>query len=158
MPQRESSPGRTPSDHGGRGRYERSAGVIVYSDHGGTRIYLLLDYGKYWDFPKGHLEPGEDDRTAAVRELAEETGLDEVTFVEGFYREITYYFRSRGDGSVVRKEVCFFLGRTTSHNVRLSDEHVGFAFLPFDEAVARVKYPTAKELLRQAEQRLNASA
>lgn len=129
--------------------------MIVFFDEPGPRTYLLLDYGKYWDFPKGHLERGEDDLTAALRELGEETGLDDVTLVDGYSREISYYFRARGDGGVVRKDVCFFLGRTATKAVRLSEEHVGYAFLPFDEALARVKYPTAKELLRQAERRLS---
>lgn len=144
---------------GGGAAYERSAGVVVYRvDEDGGRRYLLLDYGKYWDFAKGHLEEGEDDLTAALRELAEETGLrgEDVALVPGYCREITYYFRSKGRerGRVVCKQVAFFLAETRRHDVRVSEEHVGYAFEPFAAAVAKVKYPTAKELLRLAEAHL----
>ena len=60
-------------------RSERSAGFIVYRlDDDGSRKYLLLDYGRHWDFPKGHLEKGEDDLAAAMRELTEETGIGDI--------------------------------------------------------------------------------
>ena len=74
---------------------ERSAGVLLFrDDDAGVRRYLLLDYGSHWDYPKGHVEPGEDDVTAARRELMEETGITQADFVDGFTREMTYVFRS----------------------------------------------------------------
>ncbi|HUB27232.1 MAG TPA: hypothetical protein VL992_17540 [Tepidisphaeraceae bacterium] len=37
---------------------ERSAGFIIFRREGnaGPRLFLLLDYGKHWDYPKGHLD------------------------------------------------------------------------------------------------------
>lgn len=50
-----------------------SAGVIVTD---GTRILLChVTGGRHWDLPKGKIEPGEDEISAAVRELYEETSL-----------------------------------------------------------------------------------
>jgi len=136
---------------------QRSAGVIVFRIESGTaglssrRRFLLLDYGKHWDFPKGHLEKGEDDRTAALRELEEETGIrpDEVELLPGFAREIRYFFRDKRKG-LIRKEVAFFLGQTDRKRVKLSHEHSGAEFLPLAEALGRVTYPTAKDVLRAA--------
>lgn len=147
---------------GGREMRERSAGIIVFRIDDDARRYLLLDYGKYYEFPKGHLEPGEDDLTAALRELDEETGITSVQLVEGYKREITYYYRAKRrqraarmvPSGVVRKDVCFFLARTKEKKVRISDEHVGYVWLSYDKALARLKYPTAKELLTLAEAHL----
>jgi len=132
-------------------RRERSAGVVVFRADpaaAGGRVFLLLDYGRFWDYPKGHVEPGEDDRAAALRELAEETGIDDATLIDGFAREIAYFFR--GKRGLIRKEVVFFLARTSRQRVELSHEHVGFAWLPYEQALERTTYANAKEILRKA--------
>ena len=136
-------------------RTERSAGVVVYrvAPATGVRHYLLLDYGRHWDFPKGHLEPGEDDAAAALREFREETGITAVTLAPHFKHEVSYYFRDR-KGRLTRKTVAFFLGQTASDEVSLSHEHVGYAFLPIDAALARVTYANARGLLRLAAEEL----
>jgi 8-oxo-(d)GTP phosphatase len=55
-----------------------AAGAVTLRRRGGTTEVLLVHRPKYddWSFPKGKLDPGEDERTAAVREVAEETGLE----------------------------------------------------------------------------------
>ena len=49
------------------------AGCIVRDTRG---RYLLIEHQHtpFWEFPKGHLEPGESPADAAVREVYEETG------------------------------------------------------------------------------------
>lgn len=110
----------------------------------------MLDYGGHWDYPKGHVEPGEDDRSAALRELAEETGLDDVIVVPGFSRRIEYFFRSQRH-RLIRKRVTFLLVQAEDREIRLSDEHVGFAWLAFDDAVRRLTHGSAKQILRDAD-------
>jgi len=67
-------------------RKERSAGFVVFTEReDGKRLYLLLHYPSgHWDFPKGHVEEGESEIRAALRELREETGLTDVEVVFGF--------------------------------------------------------------------------
>jgi 8-oxo-dGTP pyrophosphatase MutT (NUDIX family) len=47
--------------------------------NGGRALYLLIrDSYKNWGFPKGHLEVDEPPELAALREVKEETGLDDL--------------------------------------------------------------------------------
>jgi len=137
-------------------RQERSAGFVLFREtREGARQYLLLDYGRHWDFPKGHLEKGEDDLSAALREVREETGISDPQVIPDFHREITYFFRDRKKG-LIRKTVAFFLGRTEvrDEGIVLSHEHEGFVFVPYDIAMRQTTYANAREVLRLAEEKL----
>ncbi len=129
---------------------EKSAGVVVFNDG----RYLLLQYGAgHWDFPKGHVEKGESDVQATLRELKEETGIVDAEILPGFSERIRYFFKK--EGRTIAKEVVFFVARTKTEKVTLSHEHKGFVWLSFKEAVAKLTYDNAKNILRKAEAFLN---
>ncbi|HTU00973.1 MAG TPA: bis(5'-nucleosyl)-tetraphosphatase [Candidatus Sulfotelmatobacter sp.] len=132
---------------------EFSAGVILVH-RGPPREYLLLDYGTHWDFPKGHLEKGEDPETAARRELEEETGIVASPFLPGFRESMRYFYRK--SGKPMLKTVTYFLAETSVTHITLSDEHSGYAWLPYREALGRLTFKTARDLLTRAEQALQA--
>lgn len=123
--------------------------LLYHDDASGTRRFLLLDYGSHWDYPKGHVEPGEDDLTAARRELQEETGITRADFIEGFSREMTYTFRAR-KGGIIKKTVIFFLAAAHDTAVTISHEHVGFAWVTADESLKKLTFPNARVLLQAA--------
>jgi len=130
---------------------EKSAGVIVYNNG----EFLILQYtAGHWDFPKGHIEKGETERETALRELKEETGITDAFFVKGFHDEIKYFFR-RGK-ELVHKEVIFYLVETKTKEVEIrTKEHQGYEWLPFKEAVQRVTFQNAKDILVKAKKFLN---
>ena len=130
-------------------RREFSAGFILYRDTPGGPAFLLLDYGKHWDYAKGHLEEGETAWQAAVRELREETGIRQVDRVTRFQRDMHYVFYSPRKGRI-HKTVTYFLGRTRTEEVKISDEHTGHAWMTYDDAMERLTYENARELLRAA--------
>lgn len=134
-------------------RREFSAGFVLFREEkkGGRRLYLLLDYGEHWDYAKGHLEEGETAWQAAVRELREETGIRQVDRVGRFERDMHYVFSSPKKGRV-HKTVTYFLGRTRVSEVKVSEEHEGSAWLGYVEAMERLTFDNAREILRAAEE------
>ncbi|HEX2978430.1 MAG TPA: bis(5'-nucleosyl)-tetraphosphatase [Candidatus Babeliales bacterium] len=134
---------------------EFSAGVVVYYERVGKRTYLLLHYASgHWDFPKGHIENGENKVEAAIRELQEETGLS-AKLVDGFEESFEYFFKNSKTHELILKTVYFFIGKVSTKKVMLSHEHVGYEWLPYKEAIEKLTYPNAKELLKNMERFLN---
>lgn len=60
-----------------------SAGAVVVRDTAQGRRFLLLRAFNHWDFPKGLVENGESPRDAAIREVREETTIDDLAFPWG---------------------------------------------------------------------------
>jgi 8-oxo-dGTP pyrophosphatase MutT (NUDIX family) len=72
-------------------------GGILHTVHEGIDYYALVQ-GRHtgkWSFPKGHLQLGETGPECALREIAEETGMDEVDHARSigtlFLHYGTYY-------------------------------------------------------------------
>jgi bis(5'-nucleosidyl)-tetraphosphatase len=127
---------------------EKSCGAIVFKRNG-NRKYLLLHYeGGHWDFVKGHVEKNESEKETVQRETEEEVGIKDLTFIRGYRQPISYYYRRAG--KTVYKQVVFYLVESKTDEVRLSREHVGFDWLPYDRAIERLTYKNAKDTLKRA--------
>ncbi|MGH8370411.1 MAG: NUDIX domain-containing protein [Gammaproteobacteria bacterium] len=90
-----------------------SAGVAVLRETSAGPSFLLLRAWRYWDFPKGAVEPDETPLQAAIREVQEETGIADLEFAWGDnYCETPPYNR----GKVAR----YYLARTRQQQVILA--------------------------------------
>jgi len=134
---------------------EKSAGAVIFRKEGGKIYYLLLHYPsnakaprEYWDFPKGHIEKGENLEETAKREVEEETGLKDLKLIEGFKEWIKYFFKFKEKN--IFKIVTFFLAETKTKEVKVSFEHIGFKWLPYEEAIEKLTFKNAKEILKKA--------
>lgn len=97
---------------------------------------LLLRSFKYWDFPKGMVEEGEEPWSAALREVEEETGLTDLVTPWG---QLYYETEAYGKGKVARyylvktknpdKEIVFIPNPVTG-----IVEHHEYRWLNFEEA------------------------
>ena len=129
---------------------ERSCGAVVYSKNGSGVNYLLLQYeAGHWDFVKGNVEQGENEKETAVRELGEETGITDARFIDGFRERIGYYYKRQG--ATVFKEVVFFLMESHTPDVKLSFEHIGFAWLPYSGTMEKLTFKNARDVLEKAQ-------
>ena len=127
---------------------ERSAGAIVFKKDK-EPIYLLLHYeAKHWDFPKGNIEKGEDDIETVKREIEEETGIKDIEIVKDFKEKIQYYFKFKDE--LINKTVIFYLAKTNTKQIKLSFEHTGSIWLPYEKAIEKLTFKNAKEILKKA--------
>jgi bis(5'-nucleosidyl)-tetraphosphatase len=130
---------------------EISAGAVLCSFNSDLRRveYLLLNYSSgHWDFPKGNVETGENGLQTATREILEETGINEIVFVDGFVSTIEYYYKR--SSKLIHKFVTFYLAKTSIRDVRLSFEHRDFSWKEYDLAINQLTYKSAKKILREA--------
>lgn len=91
-------------------KLEFSAGGIIYRIKPKAQfdVLLILDsYGR-WTFPKGHIEKGEKPEKAALREIAEETGIpEEKLLISALLEKSDYWFKLEGE--LIHKYVYFYL-------------------------------------------------
>ncbi len=131
---------------------EVSCGAVIYRTDEETkeRKYLVLKYGYgHWDFVKGNIEKGEPELKTVTREAKEEAGIDDLRFIFGFRKIISFFFKR--DGELVDKHVTFYIAETKKKDVKLSFEHTDYRWLPLRDALELVTYKTAKDLLAAAD-------
>ena len=87
-----------------------SCGVVLARPTDAGWVTLMLRAYHHWDFPKGLREDGELPLEAALREVSEETGIEELSFDWGErYTETGPY--SRG------KTARYYVGKTSCEQV-----------------------------------------
>lgn len=104
---------------------------------------------KKWRLPKGSIEKGESAEGAALREVWEETGI-KAQIIEKL-DTIQYFYILKG--SRFFKRVTFFLMESLGGNPRV-DKRWAYevdkaAWLPSEEAVARLAFKSEKEIVEK---------
>lgn len=144
---------RNASSHA---RLETSSGGVVFRLlEGDVHFLLIKDPYDNWGLPKGHLEGGETPVEAAIREVAEETGLDELNVVAQL-PTIDWYFRD--EGHLVHKFCHFFLLQCAAGEAtpQLEEGISECIWRPLEQALATLTYANAREVLRAAGEQVKA--
>lgn len=134
---------------------ERSAGgVVTRRGPGGFEVAL----GEQIDpvrgerlvrLPKGHIDPGESDEQAALREVAEEIGVRARIRVP--LGELAYTYFEPRRGVRVAKHVRFFLMDWLEGEARPLDGEMKAVFWePVADAARRLHYEGEREMVRRA--------
>ena len=128
------------------GSMETSCGFVLVN----YDSVLLLQYPQgHWSFPKGHVEPGEENHhITASRELVEETGISQIAINDSWMSRTEYTFQRKG--RKIPKQVYWYLAETSELDVSLSHEHINYLWLDFDEAEAQLTFEQEKSTLRSA--------
>ena len=128
---------------------ETSAGAVLLCDTSGKNEFLLLNYPQgHWDFVKGKMEVGETPDKTVRREMREETGISNFKLIKGFEEYVEYNFRFKNE--VVHKKVIFFLAKTDMKKISLSHEHNDYLWLGYNDALKKITFENAKNILTKA--------
>lgn len=141
--------------------WEISVGAVVFCIEDNKRQYLLLHYPSgHFDFAKGHIEEGETETMTLTRETEEETGIRDLK-VFPQRTNIRYFYVAKGNerekrlksnhGIWIFKQVRFYPAQTQMRDIRISHEHIGSVWLPYEEALTKVTFGNAKRVLTEAE-------
>lgn len=98
-----------------------SAGGVVLSAEG--KVLVVKQRGNTWSLPKGHCEAGETVLETAIREIHEESGVENLVYIcdLGSYQRLT---AGLGEEShLTLKTIHLFLFRTEQANLSPIDEH-----------------------------------
>jgi ADP-ribose pyrophosphatase YjhB (NUDIX family) len=97
-----------------------------------------------WSLPKGHIEEGETPEQAAIREVAEETGINsDITQSLGV---IDFWFMA--GGKRIHKTVHHFVFKETGGLLAPQESEVDeVGWFPLGEIVALLAYPDEKKLI-----------
>lgn len=138
--------------------FEKSVGGIIFRKENGKIFYLLLHYRSgHWDFVKGHQEKGENDEETLRRETEEETGITDLEIISGKKKQIRFFYRAKGEekkrriqkeeGTNIFKRVIFYAAETKTREVRISFEHIGYDWVSLEEAMKKVTFQNARNVL-----------
>ena len=128
-----------------------SCGIVLARQTDEGWMTLMLRAFHHWDFPKGIRELGEEPMEAAIREVAEETSITELSFNWGDrYFETGPYSR----GKIAR----YFIAETSQNQVVMGPspetgepEHHEWRWVSFDEAYD-LGSPRVRQIVQWARQ------
>ncbi|MCQ2000151.1 NUDIX hydrolase [Arthrobacter zhaoxinii] len=158
-----SAPKRTPltASMGGAGAHSVHAplptveevsagGIVVDTSTGQLQVAIIARLNRggrlEWCLPKGHPENDEDNQAAAIREIAEETGIDgRILTALG---SIDYWFTVSGHR--VHKTVHHFLLEACGGHLTIENdpdhEAVDVAWVPLAELGRRLSFPNERRI------------
>jgi len=138
--------------------FEKSVGCVVYRKSEGKTLFLLVQYRSWqWDFPKGHVEEGENEEQTLRREIEEETGIKQLEILPNFRIAVRYFYSAKGNekkerilqqkGIYIFKNVVYYAGETQEEKVTIDFENKAYAWLTYEEVCERLKNDGSKKVI-----------
>ncbi|MGB8701801.1 MAG: RNA pyrophosphohydrolase [Thermosynechococcaceae cyanobacterium] len=124
--------------------FRAGAGAVIVNNQ---RLVLVLERAKFsgaWQLPQGGIEGTEEPRQTVLREISEETGINESDLeLLDFYPEPLVYelpvadrSEKTGRGQVQYWFIFKFNGSDDSINIQKSDEFKAWQWIPFQQLLS----------------------
>ena len=134
-------------------RTATSAGAFILREMEGQLKIALAQHAratKSWVLPKGHVEVGETIEQAALREIYEETGLENVQLIKHLGTILRESTKSNGD--VEQKTVHFFLAYAPSNGrsqAPTDSRFISVSWFSPEEAIELLPYDSEQAVFRE---------
>ena len=131
-------------------RETESAGGVVVNTRG--EVLVVSQNGDSWSLPKGRVEKGEDNLATAKREIVEESGVKNLTFVKQLpsYKRFSIGKGGKGEDTTKLNTIHMFLFRTEDTELSPTDPENPEARWILKEAVADLlTHPKDKEFFHR---------
>lgn len=129
--------------------HETTSGGIIFrqgKNPGQVEILLIQDAKNRWTIPKGHVEPDEEPRQTAEREIREETGLQEMK-VHNWLGKVSFRYR-RGQTLVLMTMHIYLVKAKGDTNALLPEDWLSdIRWMPAAQAVDAIAYEDIGKLI-----------
>lgn len=135
---------------------EPTAGGIVFrmsKDKKDIEILLIQDSKGRWTIPKGHIEPGENAKQTAVREIGEESGLYHIEVLM-WLGKIHFQYR-RIDKLVLMTTQIYLVRALDDHETPTKEQWMkGIKWFRFNDALDAIEYEDIEKLMLLAKNKI----
>ena len=128
-------------------RETTSGGVVFRRDQKGQlEILLIQDAKNRWTIPKGHVEPDEEPKATAEREIREETGLQQMK-VYNWLGKVNFRYRREHTLVLMTMHIYLVQGLGDTNALKGEDWLNDIKWFPAHEAIDKIAYEDIGKLI-----------